>query len=94
MQNRTRLLAEEILSLESNRKEVKELGHNKEEVRHFDLFYWFNLAFFQIDELYRNTVKVKQTMTDLNKFVERLEQKRKMHDLSAKILLDVSSLEE
>lgn len=35
MQNRTKLLSEEILNLQSNVKEVKEIGHNKEEVTFF-----------------------------------------------------------
>jgi hypothetical protein len=34
MQNRTRFLGEEILNLQSNMKEVKELGHNKDDVRY------------------------------------------------------------
>jgi len=32
MQGRTKLLSEEILNLQSSMKEVKDLGHNKDEV--------------------------------------------------------------
>ena len=69
-------------------KEVKEIGHNKEEVSHLSFTY------LQVDELYNSAVKVKQTMNNIHKFVERLEQKKKIHDLSAKVLVDIESLED
>eukprot|EP00347_Sterkiella_histriomuscorum_P022022 403331958 len=78
MQSRTKLLSEEILNLQSNQRDVKDLGHNKEE----------------IEELYKNAIKVKHTMHDINKYIERLEQKRKLHDMSAKVAIDIQCLEE
>lgn len=33
-------------------------------------------------------------MGTINKFVQRLEQKKKIHDMSAKVLIDIESLEE
>ena len=33
-------------------------------------------------------------MNNIPKFVERLEQKRKIHDLSAKVLIDIDNIEE
>lgn len=32
MQNKTKLLSEQILNIQSNMREVKDLSHNKEEV--------------------------------------------------------------
>lgn len=48
----------------------------------------------QVDELYKSAVKVKQTMLDIHKYIERLEQKQKIHDMSAKVVIDISNLEE
>jgi len=39
-------------------------------------------------------VKVKETMESLPKTVERLESKRKLHDMSAKVLVKIEQLEE
>jgi hypothetical protein len=33
-------------------------------------------------------------MNSVHKYVDRLEQKRKIHDMSAKVLLDIENLEE
>ncbi|CDW72269.1 UNKNOWN [Stylonychia lemnae] len=78
MQNRTKLLAEEILNLQGNTKEMRDLGHNKEE----------------IEELYKGAIKVKTTMYEIHKYIERLEQKKKLHDMSAKVAIDIQCLEE
>lgn len=37
---------------------------------------------------------MKQTLIDVNRYIERLEQKKKLHDMSAKVALEIQSLEE
>lgn len=39
-------------------------------------------------------MKVKQTLLDVNKYIERLEQKKKLHDMSAKVAIDIQCLED
>jgi hypothetical protein len=39
-------------------------------------------------------VKVKTTMNELPRMVDRLEAKKKLHDMSAKVVIDIQSLEE
>lgn len=39
-------------------------------------------------------IKVKPTLGELQKLIERLEQKRRVHDLSARVVLDLQSLED
>jgi hypothetical protein len=43
--------------------------------------------------MYQAAIKVKPTLASLEKVVERLEQKRRVHDLSAKVLLDIENME-
>ena len=59
-------------------KEVRELGHNKEEV----------------EELYGQAVKVKGTMKGVERVVDRLEGKRREHARSAGVVQGVTGLEE
>lgn len=56
---------------------VEQLGHPKE----------------FIDKLHKTCQNVKTTLESVPKLVERLEQKRKMHEMSAQIMLDVAALE-
>lgn len=39
-------------------------------------------------------VKVKPTVNEVNRIIERLEAKKKLHDMSAKVVIDISNLEE
>ena len=57
--------------------EVKDLAHDREEV----------------DVLYKAAIKVKPVISALEKTVENLEQKKRMHDMSAKIVLDLEAME-
>ena len=79
MQSRTKTLNANLLILSSDPKEIKELGHDKQE----------------IDSLYSATVKVKDLATGggIEKLVERLEQKRRVHDMSAKVVVEIEQLE-
>jgi RNase adaptor protein for sRNA GlmZ degradation len=65
--------------LSSDSKEVKALGHNKDE----------------IDELHKSAIRVKELSTGggLEKLVERIEQKRRVHDMSAKVAVEIEQLE-
>lgn len=40
-----------------------------------------------------SAAKVKVTLQNIPKFVERLEQKKKIHDMSAAVLMDIDKLE-
>lgn len=46
-----------------------------------------------IDTLYKNTRTVKAVSEKIPHFVERLEQKRKVHDMAAHILVGMDKLE-
>lgn len=39
-------------------------------------------------------MKVKPTMNNIQNLVERLEQKKKLHDISAKVVVDIEKLEQ
>jgi len=39
-------------------------------------------------------MKVKHTLLEVHKYIERLEQKKKLHDMSAKVAIDIQCLEE
>jgi hypothetical protein len=56
---------------------MKELGHPK------DLH----------DNLYKACASVKTTYESLPKLVERMEQRKKMHEVCAKVMLGISELE-
>jgi len=34
-------------------------------------------------------MKVKHTLLEVHKYIERLEQKKKLHDMSAKVAIDI-----
>lgn len=44
--------------------------------------------------MYKQAIKVRPSMLELDRMVDRLEQKRKLHDVSAKVVLDIQNLEE
>ena len=46
-----------------------------------------------IEKLHKTCNNVKSTLDNLPKLVEKLEQKRKVHEMQAQILLDVNQLE-
>ena len=79
MQQRAKVLSEQVMILGSDAKEVKGLGHDKEE----------------IDDLYETAVRVRELATagGLERLVERLEQKRRVHDMSAKVVVDLERLQ-
>lgn len=58
-------------------KRANELGHKKE----------------VIDTLYKNTKSVKHISEQIPSYVDRLEQKRKVHDMAAHILLTIERME-
>ena len=43
--------------------------------------------------MHQAAIKVKPTLASLEKVVERLEQKRRVHDMSARVLLDIENME-
>lgn len=72
----------EILNIKSQDADVikqkeSELGHKKE----------------KIEEMYKQTKGVKNISETLPVIVNRLEQKKKIHDMAAHILLTISNLE-
>ena len=54
-----------------------EIGHKKE----------------VIDQLYKNTKGVKHASEQIASVVDRLEQKRKVHDMAAHVLINIETLE-
>ena len=77
MQARTKALNDDLHELLKNQQEVKELAHDKKE----------------IDQLYESCSNVKATMANMEKIVDRLESKRRVHDMCARVVLDVEALE-
>lgn len=64
-------------SIKSAEERIKELGHPKE----------------LLDKLYAACSQVKNTFEDLPKIVERMEQRKKIHEVCAKVMLSVAELE-
>ena len=63
--------------LKSADERIKELGHPKE----------------LLEKLYTACQSVKSTYEDLPKIVERMEQRKKIHEVCAKVMLNVAELE-
>ena len=85
-QKRAIVLKQEVEDLYNQKQEGNdilnrkstELGHKKE----------------VIDQLYKNTKAVKHISESIPNVVERLEQKHKVHDMAAHILLTIEKLEQ
>lgn len=76
-QQRAKSLNEEFLGLMSDPQELKDLSHDREEV----------------EVLYKASIKVKPVIASLEKTVDSLEQKKRTHDMSAKVILDIEQME-
>ena len=61
----------------TNEERMKELGHPKE----------------LHEKLFQACKSVKQTYEDLPKLVERMEQRKKVHEVCAKVMLGIAELE-
>lgn len=71
-------MSAELLTISKDPSEVDDLGHNKE----------------SIDQIYSQAIKVKQIAIALPRFVDRIEQKQRIHDVSARVAIEIAKLEE
>ena len=71
-------MSAELLTISKNPSEVDDIGHNKE----------------SIDQIYAQAIRVKQAEIALPRFVDRLEQKQRIHDVSARVAIEIGKLEE
>lgn len=70
-------MSAELLVISKDPAEVDDLGHSKE----------------QIEQIYAQAVKVKPVASALERYVDRLEQKQRIHEVSARVAMEIARLE-